>query len=190
MDQFDAYRVNGTPSDCVALGTHLWGRVDVVLSGVNLGPNVGNGIWHSGTVLLPVRARCSAAAALRSAPRSPTKCQVSRRSNRSWSARWSCSWAIDTAAGQRQPAADPRGVAWTRVSVRHYDGWVVPGGPARPGTLLVHGQAARTGRRGHRSLGLEHDLVSMTPLRLDLTDEDCLRTAEQGRGAVQTEPGA
>ena len=34
----------------MALGTHLWERVDVVLSGINLGPNVGNGIWHSGTV--------------------------------------------------------------------------------------------------------------------------------------------
>src|SRR5919107_1670830 len=34
----------------VAPGTHLWERVDVVLSGINLGPNVGNGIWHSGTV--------------------------------------------------------------------------------------------------------------------------------------------
>src|SRR5215212_3824826 len=50
LSEFDAYRVNGTPSDCVALGTHLWERVDVVLSGINLGPNVGNGIWHSGTV--------------------------------------------------------------------------------------------------------------------------------------------
>ena len=43
LRDFEAYRVNGTPSDCVALGTHLWERADVVLSGINLGPNVGNG---------------------------------------------------------------------------------------------------------------------------------------------------
>ena len=46
---FDAYRVNGTPADCVALGKHHW-NVDVVLSGCNLGFNIGNGIWHSGTL--------------------------------------------------------------------------------------------------------------------------------------------
>jgi len=45
-----AYRVNGTPADCVALGAHQWEKVDVVLSGVNLGFNLGHGIWHSGTV--------------------------------------------------------------------------------------------------------------------------------------------
>ena len=34
----DAYRVNGTPGDCVALAAHHWEKVDVVLSGINLGP--------------------------------------------------------------------------------------------------------------------------------------------------------
>src|SRR5438105_6159830 len=48
--QQEAFRVNGTPADCVALGTHLWGKVDVVLSGINLGPNLGNAMWHSGTL--------------------------------------------------------------------------------------------------------------------------------------------
>ena len=46
----EAYRVNGTPADCVALGAHLWGKVDLVLSGCNLGFNLGNAIWHSGTL--------------------------------------------------------------------------------------------------------------------------------------------
>src|SRR5262249_17819953 len=46
----EAYRVHGTPADCVALGASQWENVDVVLSGINLGPNIGNGIWHSGTL--------------------------------------------------------------------------------------------------------------------------------------------
>src|SRR5947207_12959087 len=50
LGDFDAYRVNGTPADCVALGTHQWGNVDLVLSGINLGPNLGNSCWHSGTL--------------------------------------------------------------------------------------------------------------------------------------------
>src|SRR5574339_858013 len=45
-----AYRVDGTPADCVALGAYQWDKVDVVLSGLNLGLNLGNSIWHSGTL--------------------------------------------------------------------------------------------------------------------------------------------
>src|SRR5262249_34958674 len=47
---FEAYRVNGTPADCVALGAFNWENVDAVLSGINLGSNLGNSIWHSGTL--------------------------------------------------------------------------------------------------------------------------------------------
>src|SRR5437763_13225042 len=50
IGQFDAYSVNGTPADCVALGMHRWGHVDLVLSGINLGLNIGNSVWHSGTL--------------------------------------------------------------------------------------------------------------------------------------------
>ena len=50
MNDLDAYSVDGTPADCVALGAHQWESVDVVLSGVNCGLNLGNGIWHSGTL--------------------------------------------------------------------------------------------------------------------------------------------
>ena len=46
----EAYRVNGTPGDCVMLGTTLWAKVDVVLSGINIGTNLGNAVWHSGTL--------------------------------------------------------------------------------------------------------------------------------------------
>src|SRR5678816_1088793 len=46
----EAYRVNGTPSDCVMLGTTLWDDVALVLSGINLGTNLGNALWHSGTL--------------------------------------------------------------------------------------------------------------------------------------------
>src|SRR5690606_33971936 len=50
IKDFEAYRVNGTPADCVALGSYNWDEVDVVLSGINLGTNLGNSIWHSGTL--------------------------------------------------------------------------------------------------------------------------------------------
>src|SRR5688572_33051651 len=50
FEKVEAFRVNGTPADCVALGTHLYSKIDVVLSGINMGPNLGNSMWHSGTL--------------------------------------------------------------------------------------------------------------------------------------------
>lgn len=47
-----AWSVNGTPSDCVKLG--IWALVpeppDIVISGINRGPNLGMDIIYSGTV--------------------------------------------------------------------------------------------------------------------------------------------
>ena len=49
----DAWQVNGTPTDAVLQGIrHLAPRhIDMVVSGVNPGPNVGRDILHSGTVM-------------------------------------------------------------------------------------------------------------------------------------------
>ncbi|HEY0679378.1 MAG TPA: 5'/3'-nucleotidase SurE, partial [Chitinophagaceae bacterium] len=50
FEGIEAFRVNGTPADCVALGTHIYKNIEVVLSGINMGPNLGNSMWHSGTL--------------------------------------------------------------------------------------------------------------------------------------------
>ena len=48
----DCYSVNGTPTDCVlmALNHILPRQPDLVISGINRGPNLGYDIAHSGTV--------------------------------------------------------------------------------------------------------------------------------------------
>ena len=51
MDDIQAYQVNGTPADCLRLGAFLMKkRVDLVLSGINNGPNLGATVVCSGTV--------------------------------------------------------------------------------------------------------------------------------------------
>lgn len=47
-----AYICTGTPSDCVVLGVEavLGQQPDVVVSGINLGPNLGDDVTYSGTV--------------------------------------------------------------------------------------------------------------------------------------------
>jgi 5'-nucleotidase len=48
----EGYAINGTPSDCVVLGLFaiMDGQCDVVVSGINLGPNLGEDLTYSGTV--------------------------------------------------------------------------------------------------------------------------------------------
>lgn len=53
------YAVNGTPADCVklAVSTLLERRPDLVMSGINLGPNTAHNIIYSGTVSAATEAR-------------------------------------------------------------------------------------------------------------------------------------
>lgn len=48
----DTYSVNGTPTDCVVLGLNkiVGRRPDLLVSGINPGPNLGDDIAYSGTV--------------------------------------------------------------------------------------------------------------------------------------------
>ncbi|MHB9036818.1 MAG: 5'/3'-nucleotidase SurE [Armatimonadota bacterium] len=51
-DGSTAYATNGTPSDCVSLGVLgiVGAKVDLVVSGINRGPNLGWDLTYSGTV--------------------------------------------------------------------------------------------------------------------------------------------
>src|SRR5919197_6718608 len=174
IGDFDAYRVNGTPADCVALGAFQWGDIDLVLSGINLGLNPGNSCWHSGTLaaakqaaLLGVRAIAFSTAVSENqetdfAKLSPYVAKV-----------------IDMLLGEKtMPLVNvnfpekPRGIRWTRQSVRQYDGKVAPskdpmGRPIFWFTIIpLQGAEEGTDR-----WAIEHNWVSITPLRLDLTDE-------------------
>lgn len=53
------YRVDGTPTDCVnlTLSEVIDGTVDVVVSGINHGPNLGDDVIYSGTVAAAMEAR-------------------------------------------------------------------------------------------------------------------------------------
>ena len=183
IDGLEAYRVNGTPADCVALGSYQWGGVDLVLSGINMGPNIGNACWHSGTL-----------AAARQAPLLGLR-----------------GIAFSTPVAEDEPDFDllapyvartleillelpdlrlvnvnlppvPRGLRWTSQSVRHYDGRVVPGEDpmGRPHYWFTVRPIEEV-EEGTDRWAVREGYVSITPLRLDLTDHSALETAI-GRG--------
>jgi len=51
--EIEAYSINGTPADCVKIGVEVLCKAkkpDVVISGINNGPNLGTDVIYSGTV--------------------------------------------------------------------------------------------------------------------------------------------
>lgn len=168
------FRVNGTPADCVALGMSQWEGVDVVLSGINLGLNLGNAMWHSGTLaaakqaaLLGVRGVAFSAPIREEQPSferiKPALHAVLQRllPDRSL-----------TLVNVNFPP-EPDGIRWTRQAVRHYDGYVVPG--ADPAGREHFWYVVRPIDQVEEDTDLwavRNGCVSLTPLRLDLTDHE------------------
>jgi 5'-nucleotidase len=179
FEGIEAYRVNGTPADCVALGTHLWERTDVVLSGINLGPNLGNSMWHSGTlaaakqaVLLGIKGIALSTPVGASEPDFDLlEAYVDKTLSLLLKDNKLCLINVNL-------PPNPKGIKWTRQSVRLYDGRVVPGtdpmGRKHYWFTVVPLEAAE---EGTDRWAVEQGYVSITPLRLDLTNEAELKTA-------------
>jgi 5'-nucleotidase len=178
---FEAYRVNGTPADCVALGTYHWEKVDMVLSGINLGSNLGNSMWHSGTlaaakqaVLLGLRGIALSAPVTESEPNFDLL-------------KPSLENVLDLLLHDSElplvnvnfPTQSPQGLRWTRQSVRQYDGQVIPSkDPMGRQHFWFTVAPLEPAEEGTDRWAVEHNYVSMTPLRLDLTHEAALAQAK------------
>ena len=172
----EAFRVNGTPADCVTVGVAEWGKVDVVLSGINLGANLGNSIWHSGTL---AAAKQAPLLGLRGIALSTTMAgdQPDFAALVPWVVRVLELLLAATAAPLVNVnfPPEPRGIRWTRQSVRHYDGKVVPGhDPRGRPHFWITTVPLEAPDEGTDRWAIEQGWVSLTPLRLDLTDEAAL----------------
>jgi 5'-nucleotidase len=81
----------------------------------------------------------------------------------------------------------PQGICWTRQSVRHYDGQVVPGeDPMGRKHFWFTVRPVEGVEEGTDRWAVHRGLISITPLRLDLTNETELSragSADQGRRA-------
>ena len=168
----EAYRVNGTPADCVALGAYHWEEVDVVLSGINLGANLGNSIWHSGTVAAAKQAALLGVRAIAlSAPIEDEDEDFSVLEP--WVER-----VLEELLDEQCPPLvnvnfprKPQGLQWASQAVDHYAGRVVPQeDPMGRQHYWFTVAPLERHREGTDLWAFEQGYVSMTPLRLDLTD--------------------
>lgn len=183
---FEAYRVNGTPADCVALGAYKWEKVDVVLSGINLGENLGNAMWHSGTLagakqaaLLGMRGVALSAPATEE---EPDYAELEPYLEKVLATLLNdCDMPLINVNFPRHP----RGIQWTRQSVRHYNGKVVPGeDPMGRKHYWFTTRPLEKAEEGTDRWAVERGHVSITPLRLDLTDRKALAGRTGGSAAA------
>jgi 5'-nucleotidase len=190
FEGIEAYRVNGTPADCVALGAYHWEEVDVVLSGVNLGLNLGNATWHSGTLAAAKQAALLGIRGIAlSAPVHDDEADLSLLEP--WIER-----VLELLLDESCPRLvnvnfprEPQGIRWTAQSVDQYAGKVVPGtDPMGREHFWFTVQRLERHTEGTDLWAVEHGFVSVTPLRLDLTDHEELERVSATSSVVGSAP--
>jgi 5'-nucleotidase len=181
---FEAWRVDGTPADCVTLGSSRLEGADLVLSGINLGLNLGNGMWHSGTLAAAKQA------ALLGVQGIALSVPVPDDEARLVALRPALLEVLDEIVGERELQLvnvnlpfEPRGLRFTRQSVRHYDGAVIAGKHphGRPIYWIV-AQPLEDLEEDTDRYAVQRGYASITPLRLDLTDHAALAKLGCGPG--------
>ena len=182
VEGVQAFRVNGTPADCVTLGCSLWDKVDIVLSGINIGMNLGNAVWHSGTLAGAKQATLLGLRGIAfSAPATETE-QPDFEALKPW-----VSTVLESLLEVPElklvnvnfPARAPRGTVWACQSVRHYDGKVVAAKDPAGRPIYWYTVVPIEGAEDASDLrAVQQGFVSMTPLRLDLTDHEQLARAK------------
>jgi 5'-nucleotidase len=163
----DVYAVDGTPTDCVLVATHglLAERPDLVISGVNRGPNMGDDVFYSGTVAVSLVVGPGLADFTYA-------CAFTRRLVEVVSARGLPAKSVLNVNVPALAAAHVQGVEVTKLGKRVYDDALIERLDPRGRKYYWIGGDAPVWEPEPESdfLAVHEGRVSVTPLHLDLTD--------------------
>ena len=174
------YAVDGTPVDCIIVALHciLERSPDLVLSGVNHGPNLGQDVFYSGTVAAALEASMNGipAAALSLASRD-TACLPGAAGVGVWLSRFLTNGNLP--AGIILNVNVPRqpiGLRMTRLGRRQYRDFVAPlrGPNGQRGCWIGGGTPEWELDPSSDHAAIKAGLVSVTPLGQDLTRSDMI----------------
>ena len=197
-DGITAYETSGSPSDCVALA--LLGLVrhpiDLVVSGINDGANMGTDVLYSGTFAAAAEAVVNGVSAFAISldsgshrnygPAARFAAELARRLLDSQDER---PWLLNVNAPDL-PEGQIRGVQVTRLGQRLYQDALVerldPRG--RPYYWIGGERPAGIAEEGTDLGAVAAGMISVTPVLLDLTDRNRLNTLERWHLAVPEAP--
>lgn len=180
----DVYSVDGTPTDCVVSAWYglLDQTPDMVISGINHGPNMGEDVFYSGTVAAAIEGT------LQGAPAIAVSLVTREMTDFAEPARFVAGLTrrvLEHGLPRRQllnvniphrPWGEVRGVQITRLGSRVYrDTLVRKVDPRGRDYYWIGGEdAVWEGREGTDFQAVHDGWISVTPLRLDLTDDQAL----------------
>ncbi len=183
------YKVDGTPTDCVHLAITgiLKSEPDIVISGPNDGPNMGDDVLYSGTVAAATEGRFLGLPAI----------AVSMGSFDPQHFNTAC-WAIEKIIAKLQvmplkedtilnvnipdlPVTEIKGFQSTRLGNRHKSSGVVKQINPRGESVYWVGPPGKEQDAGEGTdfYAVKQGFISVTPLQIDLTRYDSLQNLNQ-----------
>jgi len=179
MQQIESnvYSVDGTPTDCVNLGI-LWllkdDPPDLVISGVNFGPNMGDDVTYSGTVSATFEGTLLGIPSVAFSQEIGEHFSFEKAAlfaKRFVEVLLSESLPPDLLLNVNIPSGEIRGVRFTRLGKRRYQQVVVEKtDPRGRNYFWIAGTPEWQEEEGTDHSAVSAGLVSITPLHLDLTD--------------------
>ncbi len=173
--------VNGTPTDCVHLAvTGLLDQLpDVVISGINLGANMGDDTIYSGTVAAATEGfllgipSIAISLASKTARHFETATQIAIELVERHARRTAGPWLLNVNVPD-VPRRDLNGIKITRLGRRHRAEDVIRTESPRGETVYWVGAAGPAADAGEGTdfHAVEQHFVSVTPLQIDLTNRD------------------
>ena len=184
----EAWAVAGTPADCVklAVAALLPGRPDVVISGINRGPNLGTDVFYSGTVSAAIEA------AILGLPAMAVSLASFEDRDYSFAARVAAYLARNLAThplppntllNVNVPAVEPRAVAGIRVTRlsghKWHDTFDKRADPRGRSYFWLVGEPLQAEPEpGSDTEAIQANCVSVTPVHLDLTHHAIMSEVE------------
>lgn len=187
----DLFTANGTPSDCVRFGILglCKGKLDLVVSGINEGANLGDDIVYSGTVAAAMEG------ALLDVPAFAISLAVDQNKKFDFAAKFAGRLSRELLRKGLPrgvflnvnipdvPLSQMRGVEITRMGKRFYGNEVKKiTDPRGENYYWIKGDTLSGAADEGTDIGaIQRKKVSLTPLRLDLTAYDAMKTIKDFR---------
>lgn len=178
--EIEAYAVNGTPADCVKLGVEALlqdRKPDIIISGINNGPNLGTDVIYSGTVSAAIEA------AILGIPSAAVSMASRHINGYSDAADFICKFAVkifhddklkDTVININYPTCgkeNVQGIKITTLGVRKYQNTFIERKDPRGNSYYwISGTIVDVEQNEDSDIkAIENNYISITPIHFDLT---------------------
>ncbi|MFK5894270.1 MAG: 5'/3'-nucleotidase SurE [Pseudomonadota bacterium] len=190
----NCYFLDGTPTDCVHVGITglLTDTPDIVVSGINAGANMGDDVLYSGTIAAATEGRFLGLPALAISLALPQQPEAQRSTDKRYfetAARFvklflkqlqDCPLPDDSILNinvPNLPWQDIKGIQATRLGKRHKSEPAIESRDPRNRRIYWLGPVGKEADAGPGTdfYAIEQGYISITPLKIDLTDEKLLK---------------